>query len=54
MEGGHQKIQEMNVDVESSKIEIDESFKIEQFCKRFPSLDKMICNQLDEQSYQNL
>ena len=51
MEGGHQQIQEMNFDVESSKkIEIDQSFKLEQFCLRFPFLDKKICNHLDAQS----
>ena len=51
MEGGDQLIQEMKIDVESSnKIEIDESFKLEQFCSRFPSFDKKICNQLDAQS----
>ena len=52
MEGEHQQIQEMNIDVESSsKIEIDQSFQLEQFCSRFPSIDKKICNHLDAQSF---
>ena len=52
MEGGHQQIQKMNIDVEfSNKIEIDPSFKLDQFCLRFPSLDKKICNHLDAQSF---